>query len=126
MPLPGAMRFREKGRPRPSLRLSLTPGPRRGPRAGQGWKRKMPPFSVFPVQKPQLWLADHCALVNVDKPGTFSDKTAGASAALTYCGQGEFPVPFGLPLLAKLVQAATSSSERVASCVVKVAGWLTP
>src|SRR5216683_805419 len=86
----------------------------------------MPPFSVFPVQKPQLWLADHCALVNVDKPGTFSDKTAGASAALVYCGQGEFPVPFGLPVLAKLVQAATSSSERVASCVVKVAGWLTP
>jgi len=78
--------------------------------------------SVSPVQKPQLWLADHCARVNVDKPGTFSDKTAGALAASVYCGQGEFPVPFGLPVLAKLVQAATSSSESAVSCALKVAG----
>ena len=82
--------------------------------------------SLSPVQKPQLWLADHCARVNVDKPGTFSDKTAGALAASVYCGQGEFPVPFGLPVLAKLVQAATSSSESAVSCALKVAGWFTP
>src|SRR5882724_6835979 len=89
--------------------------------------------SVSPVQNLQLWLVDHCARVNVDKLGTFSDKTAGALAASVYCGQGEFPVLFGLPVLAKFVQAATSWSDSVISGplispVVQVfcGVWLTP
>src|SRR5947207_15547883 len=81
--------------------------------------------SVSPVQRSQLWLADHCARVNVDKLGTFSDKTAAALAASEYCGQGEFPVPFGFPVLVTWDQAATSSSESAVSCAVKIAGWFT-
>src|SRR6266568_2668958 len=66
-------------------------------------------------QKSQWWLAENSALVNVDKLGTFSDKYSGTPSWSTYRGQGEFPDQFGLPVAAKLVQAATSSSESVIS-----------
>src|SRR5260370_30493784 len=77
-------------------------------------------------QKAQLCSAPNCALVKVDRLGTFSDRISGTPSWPTKRGQGAFPVPFGLPLRAKLVQAATSSSESLSSDAVRPGDWLAP
>ena len=61
-------------------------------------------------QKPHLWAAENCALVYVDSFGAFSDRME--LPLLANWGHGDFPVPFGLPVFARFVQAATSWSDR--------------
>ena len=77
-------------------------------------------------QKPQLCAVPNDDHVNVDRAGTFSDKNSGAvDAAEIKRGQGELPLfGFGLPVAAKLVQAATSWSESVSSAALNAVDWL--